>query len=180
MARFALQGFESTSMNEIATDVGLKKPSVYGHFRNKDELYLSLLPLLIEAELAFAAQQIRGGTTVRKQLLAYLKGIRKRYEASYAVQFWTRALANPPGHIYDEVVQPLHGFMASLERIILDAVRDSELADNPGKVSSEHLAMTFMAMVDSLQSELVHGGTTKYNRRLKALWAVFEAATLPR
>ena len=180
MARFALQGFDSTSMNEIAADVGLKKPSVYGHFRNKDELYLSLIPILVESELQFAAGCIRGGKTIRKQLLSYLKGIRSRYEDSYAVQFWTRAVFHVPSHIYDEVLTPLHGFVQSLELIILNAIRDSELADNPGKLSSEALAMTVMSMIDSLQGALIYGGTACFNRRLKSVWAVFEAATSPR
>lgn len=177
LARFALQGFEATSMNEIASDVGLKKPSLYGHFRNKDELYLSLVPLLIESELDFARSTIRGGTQTRKQLHAYLSGIRRRYEASHAVKFWMAALVHPPAHIYDQVVTPMHGFMDALESIIAYAIEQSELIDNAARLSSLDLARTVMSMIDSLQSELIYGGAAKFKRRLTAVWAVFEAAT---
>jgi AcrR family transcriptional regulator len=177
LARFALQGFEATSMNEIAADAGLKKPSLYGHFRNKDELYLSLVPLLIESELAFARSAIRGGKTVRKQLHGYLNGIRKRYEASHAVQFWVGALVHPPAHINDQVILPMHAFMDELESIIAQAIEHSELASNTAGLSCQDLARTVMSMIDSLQSELIYGGPAKFRRRLASVWAVFEAAT---
>ncbi|MGE8407104.1 MAG: TetR/AcrR family transcriptional regulator [Pseudomonas sp.] len=177
LARFARQGFDATSMNEIAADAGLKKPSVYGHFRNKDELYLSLVPLLIESELAFAASAIRGGKTLRKQLYAYLKGIRRRYQESHAVQFWMGALVHPPAHIHDQVIMPMHDFMDALEATIVRAIASSELAGNAAGLSCEDLARAVMSMIDSLQSELIYGGPVKFRRRLESVWAVFEAAT---
>jgi AcrR family transcriptional regulator len=39
---FAKQGYESTSMREIANEVGLKAPSIYAHFVSKEELYTQL------------------------------------------------------------------------------------------------------------------------------------------
>jgi AcrR family transcriptional regulator len=35
---FLSKGFNDTSMNEIAAEVGVSKPAIYHHFKNKDEL----------------------------------------------------------------------------------------------------------------------------------------------
>ncbi|MBN2017292.1 MAG: TetR/AcrR family transcriptional regulator [Candidatus Cloacimonetes bacterium] len=35
---FLSKGFNETSMNEIAVEVGISKPAIYHHFKNKDEL----------------------------------------------------------------------------------------------------------------------------------------------
>jgi len=35
---FLSKGFNETSMNEIAREVGISKPAIYHHFKNKDEL----------------------------------------------------------------------------------------------------------------------------------------------
>ncbi len=35
---FLSKGFNETSMNEIAQEVGVSKPAIYHHFKNKDEL----------------------------------------------------------------------------------------------------------------------------------------------
>ena len=39
---FARQGYEFTTMNQIATAVGIKKPSLYAHFESKEALFLAV------------------------------------------------------------------------------------------------------------------------------------------
>ena len=174
--RFAKQGFDATSMNEIAADVGIKKPSIYAHFRNKDELFLSLIPLLIEDELEHARSTLRGGPGMRQQLLAYLKSIRERLDPTPRGQFWVRMLFAPPAHLFDEVMDPMHVFMDKREDILRQAFKASPLVPNAGGLDADALALNGMSMIDSLQSELLFGGAKKYQRRLEAVWALFEAA----
>ncbi len=178
LMRFASQGFDATTMNEIASDVGIKKPSIYAHFRNKDELFLSLIPLVIDKELEHARQIIKGGDDIKLQLLSYLKAIQERYERSHSVGFWLRNLFMPPTHLYEDVMTPLHNFMDELENIIRMAISQSPLITSPSvALNVETFTLTFMSMIDSLQSELLYGGPEKYQRRLEAIWAIFEAAT---
>lgn len=40
---FANNGFEGTSLADIAGVVGLKKQSIYSHFKDKDDLFLSIM-----------------------------------------------------------------------------------------------------------------------------------------
>ena len=174
LARFAVQGFDATTMNEIAADVGIKKPSVYAHFCNKDELFLSLIPLMIESELAHARSVFQGGEAIRAQLLAYFHGIQERFDSSPQVRFWMRILFSPPVHLYEQVMQPMHVFMDDLEEILRQALGNSPLATAPLDVETQVIAC--MAMIESLQSELLFGGARKYRRRLAAIWTVYEAA----
>jgi len=46
--RFARQGFDSTSLQEIADEVGVKKPSLLHHFPSKNELLRGVLDNLFE------------------------------------------------------------------------------------------------------------------------------------
>ena len=48
---FATQGYEGTSLSQIADKVGIKKQSIYSHFKNKDELYLQLVEETFDIEL---------------------------------------------------------------------------------------------------------------------------------
>ncbi|BEP29990.1 TetR/AcrR family transcriptional regulator [Helicovermis profundi] len=36
---FLIYGYDNTSLNMIAKDIGIKKPSLYHHFKNKEELF---------------------------------------------------------------------------------------------------------------------------------------------
>ena len=179
LARFAMQGFDATSMNEIASDVGIKKPSVYAHFRSKDELLLSLIPLVIKAELDCARAILRGGEDTRQQLLAYLEGIQERFEGSHRGRFWLRLLFSPPFSLYDDIMEPMHVFMGEFENHVKKILQNSPLVPNANGLDVDVLAATFMGMNDSLQSELLFGGAKKYKRRLAAIWMVFEAAIGP-
>lgn len=180
LARFARQGFDATSMAEIAADVGIKKPSIYAHFRNKDALYLSLIPLMIAAELDYARTVLQGGDRIRAQIHAYLQSIQTRFDASFRVQFWMRALYTPPGHLLAQVMAPMHLFMDELEAIVRAAIVHSDLVPNAQGLSAEILSRTCMGLIDSLQVELTYAGPEKFQRRLQAVWAVFEAATASR
>lgn len=174
LERFAKQGFAATSMNEIATDVGIKKPSIYAHFKNKDELYLSLIPLMISSELVYAKSVFSHEQPFQQQLRGYLNSIEARFDASYDVQFWMNALINPPKHIYAQVLEPMHVFMDELEAIFTDAAKQFVMQQPVVKLPPDALARICMSFVDALQSELIYGGKVKYNKRLTALLSALD------
>ena len=60
--RFLAKGFSATSMQEIADAVGMTKPALYYHFRDKNELFLSVIA--------------RGGPTAAFTLNSFLKPTR--------------------------------------------------------------------------------------------------------
>lgn len=39
---FALNGYDSTSLNDIANRVGIKKASIYAHYAKKEDLYIEI------------------------------------------------------------------------------------------------------------------------------------------
>ena len=45
---FARKGYTATSMGEVASAVGIRSPSLYNHFRNKEALYQAVLDRLLE------------------------------------------------------------------------------------------------------------------------------------
>jgi len=45
---FAQRGYYGTSLNDVANMVGIKKPSLYAHFKNKDELYKTIIIELVD------------------------------------------------------------------------------------------------------------------------------------
>lgn len=176
LIRFAAQGFDATTMNEIASDVGIKKASIYAHFTNKDALFLSLIPLMIEHELDYLQAVIKGGSQLKSQLYQYLESIEQRFLASSDMQFWLRTLFAPPSHLYEESMAPMHEYMDQIEHYMVKVMVDSPFANLQNGLTVSTLVASYMAMIDSLQTELLFGGSEKYQRRLSSLWQLFEVA----
>lgn len=175
LIRFAVQGFNATTMNEIANDVGIKKASIYAHFSSKDDLFLSLLPILVAEEYQYIQSMITGGDHVESQLLAYLTNIHIRFEESHHMRFWLRILFAPPVHLHDEVVALMRQLMDDIEQWIEAAITASPLA-NKNNLDAQTLTSSYMAMMDSLHTELLFAGPEKYQTRLSAVWRLFEVA----
>lgn len=46
--RFSERGFDATSLADIADEVGIRSPSLYKHFINKDEMFVAVLERLLD------------------------------------------------------------------------------------------------------------------------------------
>ena len=45
---FAERGFEATSLGDISDGVGIRSPSLYKHFENKEEMFIAVLERLLD------------------------------------------------------------------------------------------------------------------------------------
>ncbi|MFI7195440.1 TetR/AcrR family transcriptional regulator [Nocardia nova] len=74
MELFSANGYEHTSIREIADRLGITKAAVYYHFRSKEDIVVSLADDLrrgIDDLLAWAADQPPGPDTGREILRRY-------------------------------------------------------------------------------------------------------------
>lgn len=68
---FNIKGFAGTSMNDITEATGLTKGSIYGNFKNKDEVALEVFEHNKKKMQDLFALQISKKTTYRDKLLTY-------------------------------------------------------------------------------------------------------------
>ena len=170
--RFAKQGFSGTSLSEIAADVGIKPPSIYAHFKGKDELFLSLVEPTIEEELSYVKKTFDSGVYQEEQLEAFLRSIEKRFEKSFILPFLLHCFYLRPQQLARQVDRPIQGYMADLDKIMISFFKRL----NPGRMEPEILAEAYMGIVDSLQAEILYGGKKRFRKRLEGLWTVFHMA----
>ncbi|MBN6055721.1 TetR/AcrR family transcriptional regulator [Nonomuraea sp. RK-328] len=77
---FTEQGYEATSLREIAEELGVTKAALYYHFKTKDDIVASLADLRVaevEELLAWARTQPKSPQTRREVVLRYAEALRR-------------------------------------------------------------------------------------------------------
>lgn len=105
---FAADGYEATTMNKIASGVGIKKPSLYAYFSGKEELFLSIYEELEEdyrRHMMRVIDETQGMAGIEDRLfhifVSYLDYFAKDPEVS---AFWNRILFFPPSVLKDQLI----------------------------------------------------------------------------
>ncbi|MFJ2318974.1 TetR/AcrR family transcriptional regulator [Pseudomonas sp. NPDC087817] len=174
LEQFAEHGYDAASLNDIAVRVGIKKASLYAHFASKDALYEVTLELALRAELNYVDAQFiefKQSNTSPGEL--YIRNLRYRFSSSESLRFLLRAAFYPPQTHRERVMSGFNNYLACMRSRFLAALHTCYPALS-GQIG-ELLAETYMAVIDSLNVELIYGNEKAYDRRLNALQQLSQA-----
>ncbi len=176
LRHFARSGFEGASLADISAEVGIKKPSIYNHFKGKDELFLAVYRLVAARELSFVEEYLKRANrdSLDKQLYDFLLGYKERYEREDDTKLFLRTSFFPPAHLKHDIVKggSLHiDKMAELVKPVFRSAADRSLL-HPD-ITAEQAVGAFMAVLDGLFVEMLYGDEERAIQRLGASWHVF-------
>lgn len=72
---FLIKGYENTSLNDIADEVGLTKPAIYYHYESKDALFHEVLTLFFSGMKEWSAARLRPCRTLEDLMRTMLTSI---------------------------------------------------------------------------------------------------------
>ncbi|WP_160032690.1 TetR/AcrR family transcriptional regulator [Paenibacillus sp. An7] len=177
LTQFAREGYEGASLRKIAEEVGIKKPSIYAHYKNKEDLFLHVVRYVFGLErrriLTFFQEQKNLGTPLELRLRGLLDWIQEEFESQDAGRFLLRMSYFPPQALYREVMDIVYPFLDGLERTLAKFIA-SEAWD--GELSQEEamqFAIAYMTLIDGISVELLYGDSARYQKRLQAAWPIF-------
>lgn len=81
---FNKKGIAGTSLSDLTKATGLTKGSIYGNFKDKDEVAVSVFKYNVKNLTTFLSKEINKETTCVKKLLALPKAYRKLYKRMIA------------------------------------------------------------------------------------------------
>ncbi len=76
---FNKKGYAGTSMSDLTAATGLTKGSIYGNFKNKDDVAVHAFQHNIDLIFDFFSKEIEAAGSTLDKLLAYPRGFRKVY-----------------------------------------------------------------------------------------------------
>ena len=145
---FAGSGYAATSLADVADVVGIRTPSLYNHFRNKEALYGAVLDRLIDS---FSAPLYELGQTevTLEQVMGQLESVVRQHHANpnLARLLQHAALSGGPhtDELIDRLFRPMFSSPSKLEGGNIPMLGDSGL--QPWAVMAfNNLVMSYVTM----------------------------------
>jgi AcrR family transcriptional regulator len=173
LKQFALRGYEGATLETIAGEVGIKKQSVYGHFKSKEDLFLHVFKSSVRTEIEFLDRlfQDHAESALEVVLLHLIKQYKERYDEIYTLRLIMYA-----GFIYPaKLEKPIGSMMWEYIGHKKNAV--FHLFNRPinPKLRVDATAATeaYMNLLEGMLVELIYGGPDGFDKRLEASWDIF-------
>ncbi|ASA23094.1 hypothetical protein B9T62_21175 [Paenibacillus donghaensis] len=168
LIHFARNGYEGASLADIAEDVGIKKPSIYAHYKGKDDLFMSV----VEYACISIRQRIIGYFILNQELPLRIKlegffdWLQTEYETDETMKFLLRVLFFPPARLHQQVMGISNPFIERMERVLIYMLRNQ--VKDP-----KNVGIAYLTIVDGCLVELIYAGADKYQRRLQSILPIF-------
>ncbi|OIK11338.1 hypothetical protein BIV60_18205 [Bacillus sp. MUM 116] len=176
LALFAKNGYEGTSLAEIAKTVGIQKPSIYNHFKSKEEIFLTIY----ENILLFHVQKIKNIMDSIKELSAKEKlnqilTVTFQYYIEFEDQssFLNRAMVFPPELLKEQLHNQFFRSEEEMSDILRSIIKAGMEKGEIRKGNIEDFIMSFYCLIDGIFIELSFYGVEKMKPRIENIWKNF-------
>ncbi|MEK3805999.1 TetR/AcrR family transcriptional regulator [Bacillus sp. FSL H8-0547] len=172
LKQFALNGYQGASLAAIAEKAGIKKQSIYSHFKSKEDLFIQTFYDSVQKELDFIEKYLSGSrTSIRCMLNQFLFSYLNRYGENSNMKFFLRTSFFPPVELEGQVKEGTEKYITGLEFLFYKLFEKyGRLQD---EITAEKACVTFLTIMDGLLVELLYGGSDRLEKRLEHSLEVF-------
>jgi TetR/AcrR family transcriptional regulator len=145
---FAEKGYSATSLGDVADRVGIRSPSLYNHFKNKEALYEAVLERLL-ADFSAPLAELDSGPVTSERIFRWLETIVRQHHANpnLARLLQHAALSGGPhtNELIDRLFRPMFRPGAKIEGEKFSLFEDTGL--QPWAVMAfNNLVMSYVTM----------------------------------
>ena len=175
LIHFARYGYEGTSLQQIAEEVGIKKPSIYAHFKGKDNLFLSVIDYIIHLEKRRILNyfQEQKNQPLEMKLKGFLHWFENEFHTSDVAKCILRVTYFPPLKLKDEVATLVNPFLDDMQHLLTKMLRFAQQQDELMIDDIQACSLAYITLVEGSLLELVYGSALRYEQRVLATWPIF-------
>jgi AcrR family transcriptional regulator len=136
---FSENGYQNTSLAEIAAAVGVQKPSLYHYIDSKEDLLYEINELLVEELLTGAQTLLASAETPEDRLRAYLRATMRltaRRQKEVTIFLGERQFLKTQSKRWREVAERRDSYERLFESILEDGIATGVFADLPVNIAA--------------------------------------------
>ncbi|MCM3337456.1 TetR/AcrR family transcriptional regulator [Paenibacillus sp. MER TA 81-3] len=178
---FAENGYEGASLAHIAEQVGIKTPSIYAHFKSKDDLFLRVIEQTIHDELKLLREfcERNRDNTVQHQLFELIAQYKDRYDNDNSVKFLMRMMFFPPVSLQALVMEHINAYLDKMEQMLVTVFERGMERAEVVQLDVGTVTASFMCLLDGVLVEMLLGGPVRFKKRLDASWKIYWLSLTP-
>ncbi|WP_019420378.1 TetR/AcrR family transcriptional regulator [Paenibacillus sp. OSY-SE] len=178
---FAENGYEGASLAHIAEQVGIKTPSIYAHFKSKDDLFLRVIEQAIHDELKLLREfcERNRDNTVQHQLFELIAQYKDRYDNDNSVKFLLRMMFFPPVSLQALVMEHINAYLDKMEQMLVTVFERGMERAEVAQLDVGTVTASFMCLLDGVLVEMLLGGPVRFKKRLDASWKIYWLSLTP-
>ena len=178
---FAENGYEGASLAHIAEQVGIKTPSIYAHFKSKDDLFLRVIEQTIHDELKLLREfcERNRDNTVQHQLFELIAQYKDRYDNDNSVKFLLRMMFFPPVSLQALVMEHINAYLDKMEQMLVTVFERGMERAEVAQLDVGTVTASFMCLLDGVLVEMLLGGLVRFKKRLDASWKIYWLSLTP-
>jgi AcrR family transcriptional regulator len=172
--RFARAGFHVTTLDEVAADVDISKATIYLYFKNKEELFFSILEEKFDQFIQSISKRLEGVETLEEAItelvtggLDFLKSNHHFFRLILSEQ--SKSAQGPSQEMHKRFFGKQQEYMALIEKTFAGHMQKESLAS----FSSQSLALCVTGAINAhMMSWLITGGETDLDQAREDILAI--------
>ena len=174
---FSMNGYDGTSISNIAELVGIKKSTIYSHFKSKDEIFEKATEVSFKTETDFVIDYFsKSEGSILEVLERFIVSLKVRFveDGNFTINFVYK-IGYRFVEKYDAFIKEYcDNYYFTEENLIIEYL----IREGIEKDLAKKLAMTYTALLDGLMVSLMYCGEDRYEARKEEIWKFFSESFL--
>ncbi|BAC15125.1 hypothetical protein [Oceanobacillus iheyensis HTE831] len=176
MELFARQGYEGTSMTSIANAVGIKKSSLYAHYKNKAGLFLDVTQKISSDYIDFVKKSLMNeGKNIQETLyLSFLSNVHDLANNDSSIEFFNRFISYPPEELKERLLTIMLNSEQTARALFEDTIKKGQdIGEITTEVTAKEAANVLYGLLDGLSYETSYYTFDIIEKHGEQMWKVF-------
>ncbi|WP_168188812.1 TetR/AcrR family transcriptional regulator [Thermoflavimicrobium daqui] len=177
LKQFSKSGYEGASLSKIASEVGIKKPSIYAHFRSKEDLFLTVYREVLVEHVHWIEKivdEMKQNSVEEKlyRILYFFSCELEGYDEE-KLEFLKRTTIFPPSFLKERIRAQFLEVEQQLSRILIKVFAEGIKQKLIRPENMEDLLYAYYSLLDGTEIHGFYYGREHVAQKLQKRWDIF-------